>query len=64
MKVVYLGSTIMINNSVFMVSGNYFPYAIERLDFEGDEIFYHQVIGYTFDSSYPVLYEAPVDYCV
>ena len=52
----------MIKNSVFIVSGDYRPYAIERLEFQGDQLISQQVIGNTVYSYIPVLLEVPANY--
>ena len=46
-----------------MVSGLYSD-AIERLDFEGDQLVGRQTIGDSDDIVLAVLFEVPVGYCV
>ena len=56
-------SAIMINNSIFIVSGLEYPHTIERLDFQGDLLTHHEIIGNTDSSHIPVLFEVSADYC-
>ena len=64
LKTFHRGPTIMIGNSIFIVSGNENPYAIQRFDFEGDHLISQRVIGYATETTMPVVFEAPADYCV
>ena len=54
----------MYNDSIFLVSGYNDPYAIVRLDFEGDEMVNQEIIGNTVSTYLPVLFLVPADFCV
>ena len=57
------GSGIMIDDSIFIVSGYEDPHPIERLELEGDVLVDQEVIGHTVYSSIPVLLKVSADYC-
>lgn len=57
-------SAIMIKNSIFIVSGSQLPHAIERLDFEGDQLIGQKVIGIAVENKIPVLFQASASFCV
>ena len=59
-----MGSAIMIENSIFFVSGVQSPFEIERIDLKGDELINQEVIGYNTPNYIPVLFGVTGDYCV
>ena len=59
----------MISGSIFIVGGSATevgenPEAIERLDFEEDQLVNQTVIGETVYSHIPVLFQVSADFCV
>ena len=66
LKAVSSASAILIENSIFIMPGYGYlsPHAIERIDFEGDQLANKEVIGNMVGRSMPVLFEVPPGYCV
>ncbi|CAG5110854.1 Oidioi.mRNA.OKI2018_I69.chr2.g5209.t1.cds [Oikopleura dioica] len=56
-------SSIKINNSIFIISGEEYP--LQRVEIEGDEVKNSEIIGrHSSYEAHPVLLQVPVGFCV